>query len=287
MDVNRQQPGYTLESVISRDGATITYRQLGRGPGVILVHGGLQAAQNFMSLASALSDAFTLHVINRRGRGGSTAFQPDHSIRADCEDIAAIMNKTGASRIFGLSSGGIITLEAARTLAELRKVAVYEPPLWTSRSASTEWVARYDREVAQGDLAAALATALRGTRTSPFLRWVPRFALVPSFRRMLAHDSVHHQSGDVPIETIIPTMHFDMRIVRESSGAMPSMRSIGAEVLLMEGSRSPSYLRHALDELEAVLPRASRTTFRGLNHTAADNGEQPERIAAELRRFLA
>jgi pimeloyl-ACP methyl ester carboxylesterase len=281
-----QPPGYTLETVTSRDGSTVTYRELGSGPGVILVHGGFQAAQSFMSLAAALGDAFTLHVINRRGRGGSAPLLPDHSLQTDREDIAAIVRKTGASRIFGLSSGAIITLEAARSLPELEKVAVYEPPLWTPQFAPTDWVGRYDREVAEGNLAAALATALKGTRVSPVVRRVPRFILVPLFRRMLERDRTHHPSGDVAIETVIPTMHFDMQLVKETRDAIPSMRSIGAEVLLMEGSRSPSFLRHSLDALEAVLSRARRITLPGLDHTAPSNGEQPARVAAVLRRFF-
>ena len=46
----------------SRDGTTIGYRQLGHGPGVIAVHGGMQAAQNLMKLALALADSFTVYL---------------------------------------------------------------------------------------------------------------------------------------------------------------------------------------------------------------------------------
>ena len=52
----------------SRDGTIIGYRQLGRGPGVIAVHGGMQAAQNLMKLAGALADSFTVYLPDRRGR---------------------------------------------------------------------------------------------------------------------------------------------------------------------------------------------------------------------------
>ncbi len=54
-------PAYQTGSVTSRDGTTIGYRQLGRGPGVIAVHGGMQAAQNLMKLARALADSFTIY----------------------------------------------------------------------------------------------------------------------------------------------------------------------------------------------------------------------------------
>ena len=42
---------YSTGSVTSADGTRIGYRQVGRGPGLVLVHGGGQAAQNLMQLA--------------------------------------------------------------------------------------------------------------------------------------------------------------------------------------------------------------------------------------------
>ena len=60
---------YTTGSVTSADGTRVGYRRFGRGPGVVLVHGGMQAAQNFSALAVELSDAFTVVVPDRRGRG--------------------------------------------------------------------------------------------------------------------------------------------------------------------------------------------------------------------------
>jgi pimeloyl-ACP methyl ester carboxylesterase len=60
---------FLKETVRSADGTTIGYRQLGRGAGVILLHGGMKTSQDFMTLAAALSDAFTVYVVDRRGRG--------------------------------------------------------------------------------------------------------------------------------------------------------------------------------------------------------------------------
>ena len=69
-----------------------------------------------------------------------------------------------------------------------------------------------------------------------------------------------------------------------------SFRAIRAEVLLLGGSKSPAYLKVALDALEKVLPHVKRIEFSGLNHGASgntDRGGQPERVAQELRRFFA
>ena len=96
---------YATDSVESRDGTTISYRQLGTGPGLVLVHGSGQSSQNFMKLAGALSDAFTVLVPDRRGRGRSGPFGEAYGLQTECDDLRAIMAQTGAGFIFGLSSG--------------------------------------------------------------------------------------------------------------------------------------------------------------------------------------
>ncbi|HLY30190.1 MAG TPA: alpha/beta hydrolase, partial [Ktedonobacterales bacterium] len=63
------QETYTTGFVTSKDGVTIGYRQLGHGPGVVLLHGAMETAQSHMQLATAMADAFTVYLPDRRGRG--------------------------------------------------------------------------------------------------------------------------------------------------------------------------------------------------------------------------
>ncbi len=318
----------TIGSVTSRDGTAIGYRQFGRGPGVIAIHGGGQAAQNFTRLAEALADAFTVYVPDRRGRGLSGPPGDAYSLTSECEDVDALLTMSGAHNVFGLSSGAIIALQAALTLPTIRKVAVYEPPLSINHSTPVTWLARYDREIAQGRLGAAMVTAIRGTQTAPtFLRLAPRFLLDPLLNaatRSGARDAGHRSSAggelplrrrplqrlllcplrranarterdraalttkdDVPLRTLVPTMHYDAQLVIETEGTLDTFRNIPAEVLLMGGSRSPAYLKTSLRGLSHILPRAQRIAFVGLDHLAADNSGKPDQVAIQLRRFFS
>ena len=86
-----------------------------------------------------------------------------------------------------------------------------------------------------------------------------------------------------------PTLHYDFQMSVEMDGALESFRAIRAQVLLLGGSKSPAYMRLALDALEKVLPHAKRIEFPGLGHGASgntDRGGQPERVAQELRQFF-
>lgn len=55
------------DSTTLADGTTIGYRQIGSGSGLILLPGGFQASQHGMRLTTAISDVFTVSVLDRRG----------------------------------------------------------------------------------------------------------------------------------------------------------------------------------------------------------------------------
>jgi pimeloyl-ACP methyl ester carboxylesterase len=278
---------YTTGFATSKDGTTIAYRQLGLGPSLILLHGGMQAAKDLMRLATCLSDAFTLFIPNRRGRGPSGPHGDHYNMGRECEDLDALLAQTGAQNVFGLSSGALIALRGALTLPAIRKVAVYEPPLSIDHSSPTAWATRFDREVGEGKLAAALVTVLKGLQASPAFSTLPRWALVPLVTLALKNDDKSVADGDASMRTLIPTMHFDVQLVIETEGALESFRSIGAEVLLLGGSKSQAFLRIALDALSGALVRARRVEFQGLDHLGPANDGKPERVALELRKFFA
>jgi len=278
---------YTIGSVTSADGTTIGYRQLGQGPGVVLIHGGMQASQNFMKLATAPRDTFTVYVPDRRGRGRSGPFGDNYGLDKECEDLDALLGKTGASNVFGLSSGAVIALKAALSLSGIRKVAIYEPPLITDRSSPMAWVPRYKQELAEGKLASAMITVIKGTGdVSPFAL-VPRPLLVPLVKLLIRSNSKQPRGDDVPIEALIPTLEFDIKLVEETEGILRSLRTLRPKALLLGGSKSAPFLLAALDELKMILPDAKRVEFNGIGHLAADNGGKPELVAQELRSFFA
>jgi pimeloyl-ACP methyl ester carboxylesterase len=294
--VNNQSPATAREhsttgSVPSQDGITISYRQLGHGPGVVLLHGAMESAQSHMQLAEALADTFTVYVPDRRGRGLSGPYGKDYSIQKDVEDLDALLTKTGAHHVFGVSSGGLISLQAALTLPAIHKAALYEPALIMNGSASTAWLTRYDKEMAQGKVAAALITGMKGTKMGPpIFNVMPRWLLELLTSMAMASEGKKARGDVVTMRALAPTLHYDGQLVVEMSEKLENFRAIRAEVLLLGGSKSPTYLKVALDALEKVFPHAKRIEFPGLNHGASGNterGGQPERVAQELRRFFA
>jgi pimeloyl-ACP methyl ester carboxylesterase len=273
-------------AISSKDGTTIGYRRVGDGPGVVLLHGGMQASQNLMRLANALSDGFTVYVPDRRGRGMSGSFSGDHGLGKEVEDLHALLGETGARFVFGLSAGALIALQAALSLPRITKLALYEPPLSSDGITSTSWVGRYERELTSGRLASAFVTVMKGTGDSTGIRLMPRFMLVPLMRLALRADQKTRQPGVVSIGDLIPTMRYESRTIMDAEGPLDRFGAVRCEVLLLGGAKSAAYLKAALAGLGAVLPHARRVTLPGVGHLAADDGGKPELVAAELRAFL-
>lgn len=285
---------YTASFVTSRDGTTIGYRQLGHGPGMVMLHGAMESAQSHMQLAEALADAFTVYLPDRRGRGLSGPYGTDYNIQTEVEDLDALLTKTGTHNVFGVSAGGLICLQAALTLPTIRKAALYEPALIVNGSISTAFLPRYDREMAQGKVAAALVTGMLGAQMGPaMLNAMPRWLLKAFTTMGMKSEDKKAKAGDVTMRKLAPTLHYDFQLVAEMADTLERFRAVQVPVLLLGGSKSPAYLKTALDALEKVLPHVQRIEFPGLDHggssdiSATNRGGQPERVAQDLRQFFA
>ena len=290
----RTQAAYTTDSVISKDGTKIGYRQLGHGPGVMMLHGAMESAQSHMGLAQALADQFTVYLPDRRGRGLSGAYRKDYSTQDAVDDLDALLTKTGARNLFGVSSGAMVCLQAALKLTGIDRLALYEPALIVNHSVSTDFLARYDREIAEGKIAAALVTGMKGAHMGPpILNAMPRFLLEYFSKQGMAAEDKTAQPGDVTMRVLAPTLHYDFQLIVDLAETLDSYRALQTNVLLLGGSQSPAFLKIALDALEKTLPNAKRVEFPGLDHGGSSDLSQtnrnghPEIVAPELRRFFA
>ena len=248
-------PRFVTDTVTSKDGTVITYRQLGHGPGVILLHGSMESAASHMGLASALADAFTVYLPERRGHM-QDANRDTYSMQREVEDLDALLRKTDTHNVFGVSSGGLIALQAALDLPAIRKVAVYEPALIVKHSVSTGFLPRYEREIAEGKIASALITGMLGGKLGPaFFSILPRFLMESMTSNMLKKEDATAQPGDFTMRRFAPTLHYDFQLVAEMAEKADHFKALQTPVLLLNGSKSPAWLKLAIDTLEKVLPQ--------------------------------
>lgn len=266
-------------TVTSADGLTINYRSIGSGPGLIVIPGALAVADDRASLAGALSPDFTVHTIERRGRGGSGPQGDNYCMARECEDLAAVQRETGASWVFGHSYGGLIALEAARTNKALTKVAVYEPGVSINESIPRHWVPQYEASLAAGkpmDAFIAFALALGPERAEKTPYWIMRLVLAFLLRG-------EERERTLALLPAILREHLEIFRLDDS---FENYREISAPVLWIYGGRSPASITEIPERLRDVIPRLTVTSFPGLNHFGPEKKKSATEIAAAIREFL-
>nr|WP_256466876.1 alpha/beta hydrolase [Bradyrhizobium sp. 1] len=272
--------------MLAKDGTVIGYRQLGSGPGLVLLHGAMQSAASFADLGAALADRFTVLIPDRRGRGLSGAFRPDHCMATEIDDLGRLLAETGARNVFALSAGASIALHTALVNPAISRLALYEPPLEFGAVQPRCWAAGYEAALAKGDLPAALVAVLKGTGDNEVMTKLPASVLRSFFAMMMRLRPNAAAGNGPPLATLIPTVHYDIELIAETAGDLDRFKGLTTETLLLGGDRSQEYLTAALNALVEILPNATRVEFKGAGHIAADNEGDPARVAAELRRFF-
>jgi len=269
----------TTRAVVSQDGAKISYLTLGSGPAVIVIPGALAVAADYAAFGSALAEQFTVHIIERRGRGLSSPQGADYSIRKECEDVLALQAKTGASALVGHSYGGLVALEVARNNPSFTKIAVYEPGVSIEGSIPMGWMPGYEKKLAEQKYLDAfvefsLSVGPERARNTP--PWLMKL-LLP-----LVLDSHKRQQ----MLGLLPENLREHREVARLDSSYENYRTIAANVLLMYGGKSDSkWVNLTVERLAAVLPRFRSREFPKLDHFGIDQ-KAPQEVARAVSDYF-
>jgi len=262
----------TTHAVLSQDGAKISYLSMGSGPSVLVLPGALSMAADYAAFASALAEHFTVHIIERRGRGLSSPQGDDYSILKEREDVLALQQETGASLLVGHSFGGLVALEVARNNPLLTKIAVYEPGVSIDGSIPMHWMPGYEKKLAEKNyLDAFVEFSLavgpeRARNTSPWLMKLLLPLFLNSHERKL-------------MLGLLPENLREHQEVARLDSSYENYREIPADVLLMYGGKSNvTWVDMSMERLAAVLPRSETKEFPKLDHFGIDK-RAPREVA--------
>jgi pimeloyl-ACP methyl ester carboxylesterase len=272
-------PPARRRTVLSADGTPIGYRTMGDGPGLIVLGGALRTSEDYLPLASALARSFTVHLVERRGRGDSGPQGPEYALGKETEDLLAVQAETGARSVFGHSYGGLVVLETARSSQLFDRIAVYEPGV-PCTPVPTGWMDPYRERLAAGDPHGAFVHFIRGSGGAPAFvsrmpYWYLRLALRVAFR-------------GPSWQRMVPLL--DANLVEHGQlaaqyGRLAEFAAVTAPVLLLCGSRTASASRAEFDALRDTLPDAALETLGGLNHFGPE-GKTASVVAERVLAFL-
>jgi pimeloyl-ACP methyl ester carboxylesterase len=272
-------PDLDTQIVTSADGTPVEYLSAGSGPPVIVIPAALAVASDLTAFATLLARRHTVHVVQRRGRGGSGPQGERYGIARECEDVEAVRARTGARLIFGHSFGGLVALRAACGSTAFDAVAVYEPGVSVSGSIPVDWIGRARQEVAAGADLAAFITFVSGVnpdQTGRLPRWLLRLIL----RRALPRSELRQNLA------LMPQAISEHAEVGRLDGRLADYREVAAATLIMRGKgRGTSRQAVALARLAEKIPWAETMTFPKLGHFAPER--TPDAIARSVLGFFA
>jgi pimeloyl-ACP methyl ester carboxylesterase len=262
-------------SVVSRDGTAIAYWTSGEGPPLVLVHGMPADHTRWRPLMPYLVPHFTVHAIDRRGRGAS-GDGPEYRLEREYEDVAAVVDSIAAASgesvdVYGHSHGGIVGFGAATLTTNIGKLVLYEGwPLPDSSiyALPADVMQRMDQLLAEGDRDGVVETLFRSIqvvseedmaalRSAP--SWTGRAAAAHTVIRELAGETEARLEPDQAAKITVP-------------------------VLLVIGEESTDPEKAEVGAVAAALPDAQVLVLTGQQHIA--DILDPETFAKHLLGFL-
>ena len=263
-----------MNRTFSKDGTPIAFDRSGKGPALILVDGALcyRASGPSGPLAARLSEHFTVITYDRRGRGDSGDTAP-YAVEREVEDIDALIREIGEPPfVYGVSSGAALALEAANRGLPIKKLALYEAPFIVDDASPPlpeDFLTRLNE---------AIASHRPGDAVTLFLRRVGVPAVFIALMRVLPVWS--------KLKAVAHTLPYDITIVQDNQRGKPLSATRWARAtmptLVMDGGKSPAWMRHAMRALASVLSNATYRTLEGQTHMV-----KPKPHAPALVEFFA
>ncbi len=253
--------------VRSPDGTTLACWRDGSGPALLAVHGTISDHTIWDPARPLLAQTATVYALDRRGHGHSTD-QPRHDLEREVEDVIALAATIGAPvDLLGHSYGGLVALEAAPRLTNLRRLILYEPSV--DEANLENLIERVERLIAAKDRDAAL-TAVLADRLS-----IPTEALA-AWRELPAWTNDRDNVDTWPREA---------RTIARYRLTPSRLQTLDAATLVLIGEQSPPWRHHACHAITDALPTAEAATLNDQGHLAMLAAPDP--FAATIQRFLA
>jgi pimeloyl-ACP methyl ester carboxylesterase len=213
-----------IATVTSADGTEIAYERSGRGPPIVLVHGGTLDRRwwDISDVRGGLAKDAKVYAIDRRGRGGSGDAE-EYEPEREFEDIAAVVDSIDEPvTLLGHSSGGFYSLEAALRTDNLSGLVLYEPSFpvdgrgfqGPSEESQKELMSLLDAgeveqayiEVLEND-AELTPEEVEALRSSPLWQeYVERFpTMMPKIQRIPEYEFDPERFADLTVPTLLLT----------------------------------------------------------------------------------
>jgi pimeloyl-ACP methyl ester carboxylesterase len=261
--------------IAAPDGTPVAVFTSGSGPALVLVHGTTGDHTTFRVVRPLLEPRFTLHAIDRRGRGAS-GDRDAYAIEREFEDVAAVADWAAAEVggpvvVVGHSYGGRVALGAACTTDSIRAVVCYE-------GAPAPTGSTYHPDRTEDRLRERLGAGDREGAHTLFMREVVG----------MSEADLERYRADPVWPARVAAAHTILRELEAETAPAASLESLGAvrqPVLQVLGGASLAVFREATRALDARLVDSRVVVIDGARHAA--HHTHPEAFVAVIETFVS
>lgn len=267
--------GSRASRVPSPDDTNIAYWTSGHGAPLVVVHGTPADHTRWRPLLPYLEPHFTVHAIDRRGRGAS-GDSHDYALEREFEDVAAVVDEVADAsgtpvNLYGHSHGGIVAFGAATLTSNIRTLVLYEgwpvpDPNVYALPAGLD--TRMDTLLAAGDRDAVVELLFRELEDMSD-QDMDAFKAAPSWKGRVA---------------AAPTITREIRGETTARLDPELARAIVVPVLLVTGEKSSDVSKADIESVAGALPNARILVLEGQEHAA--DVLDPELFAARVVPFI-
>jgi pimeloyl-ACP methyl ester carboxylesterase len=244
-----------MKTITSADGTRIAFWSWGEGPPLLLIHGATaDHTTTWRLVRSSLEQHFTVHAMDRRGRGGSGDAE-EYDLRREAEDVAAVVDSIGEPvRVLGHSYGALCAIEAALLTANVHRLMLYEGvPVRGADAYPPGLIDQLDALLQAGDLDGVLTTMYRDL-----------VGLPPQELDLLRSQT---DAWAVRLRNA-PTLPREARTEQGYQFVPDRFKSLDAPTLLLVGGESPAREHDNARAVALALPDARVVVLPGQQHVA-------------------
>jgi pimeloyl-ACP methyl ester carboxylesterase len=262
--------------VTSADGTRIGVFTTGQGPPLVLVHGAAADHTTFRVVGPRLAQRYTVHAIDRRGRGDSGDTLP-YAIEREFEDVAAVAEAlrdadTSGVPVIGHSYGGRCALGAALLTDAISAVVCYEgaptpPGVEYGDAALADELTALDEAGRPADLLEAFLRRVVGMDDAG----IAAYRADPVWPRRVA------AAHTIPRELLAEG--------RSGAAGLDALARVGQPVLQVLGGDSKPEFGEATAALDDRLANGTIVVIPGARHAA--HHTHPDALIEAIDTFLA
>jgi len=262
------------------------YRKLGEGPPLVIVHGLYGASDNWLSVGKALSDKYTVYLIDQRNHGQSP-HSDIHDYQSMLNDLVEFMDRHTLSRaiFIGHSMGGKSVMFLAEAYPEridaLIVIDVAPTPYDSDKHPSQALTHKkimegmmsvdFKRVNSREDVEHQLAKSIDSSRIRSFL-----LKNVSRSNEMGYHWKLNISTLRKSLPAVLEGLDADKYSGGEEITGFP--------VLFIRGEKSDYISDDNVQVIQQIFPVARITTIPGAGHWL--HVEQPNLLVKTIRYFL-